>query len=106
MRGEKSFISPLIEIKKSQVSGKGMFAKEKISKGTILIKWGGNFLTKKQIESLKKEDHIIIQVDENLFSAEPRNKPEDDTYFINHSCNSNELMIYGVTFASSKDIKK
>jgi hypothetical protein len=105
MYKEKSFINPKIEIKKSTISGKGMFAKEDLPKNTIVYKWGGTFVPKSELPK-NQDEYIIIQIDEDLYSIEPRNSPEDDTYFINHSCNPNVWMKDNIIFVTSRNIKK
>ncbi|MDO8467981.1 MAG: SET domain-containing protein [Nanoarchaeota archaeon] len=102
---EKTFINPKVEIKDSLIAGKGMFAKEKISKGEIIIKWGGEFFTTKEAKKKNKKDFLIIQIDKDLWSVEKRGEYEDD-YFINHSCDSNVWMNDGRTFVARRDIKK
>src|SRR3989304_2506173 len=102
----KSYISPLVEIRASKTHGKGMFAKKDILKGTIIYRWAGTFLDKKEVLKLDKDKYIIIQVEQDLWSVEPRASPEDDTYFINHSCNPNVWMDNGVTFSAKRNIRK
>lgn len=105
MSNSLSFISPLVEIHKSLIHGKGMFAKNNIPKDTVIFKWGGTFVSKSKLPK-NHDKYVIIQVDEDLYSVEPRNFPEDNTYFINHSCNPNVWMIDGITFVTSKNVKK
>jgi len=102
---EKTFINPKIKIKNSPIAGKGMFAKEDISKDEIIIKWGGEFFTTEEAKRKNKNDFLIIQIDEDLWSIEKRGEYEDD-YFINHSCDSNTWMLDGRTFVARRDIKK
>ncbi|MFA7244677.1 MAG: SET domain-containing protein-lysine N-methyltransferase [Candidatus Magasanikbacteria bacterium] len=102
---EKTFINPKIEIKNSEISSKGMFAKEKIFKDEIVIKWGGEFFTTEEIKNKDKKYFLIIQIDEDLWSIEKRGEYEED-YFINHSCDSNVWMIDGRTFVARRNIEK
>lgn len=103
MIAEKTLINPKIEIKTSNIAGRGMFAKDTIAKNEIIIRWGGTFYTTNKVKN--KKDFLIIQIDENLWSIEKRGEYEDD-YFINHSCNANTWMIDGRTFIARKDINK
>lgn len=105
MLTEKTFVNPKIEIRKSSIAGKGMFAKEDIAEGETVIKWGGRFFTTDEINIKNKDDFLLIQIDENLWSAEEYDEYEDD-YFINHSCDSNCWMIDGRTFVAKVNIKK
>lgn len=65
---------------------------------------GGTFITRDELEDIEREGKIILQVDEDLFSYESRDSPEDETYFINHSCDSNLWMKDGTTFVARRDI--
>jgi hypothetical protein len=102
---KKTFINPKIEIKKSPIAGYGMFAKEEIKKKEIVVRWGGEFLTTEEMKGKNKDDYLIIQIDENLWSVERKGEYEDD-YYINHSCDSNCWMTDGITFVAKRDIKK
>lgn len=105
MFNEKTFLNPKIEIRDSPIASKGMFAKEDITKDEMIIKWGGVFLTAKEVEEKNKNNFLIIQIDEDLWSVE-RNGEHEDDYFINHSCDSNSWMIDGRTFVAKRDIEK
>lgn len=102
---EKTFINPKVEIRNSEIAGKGMFAKEKIRAGEVVIKWGGEFFTTEEIKDKDKKDFLIIQIDEDLWSIEKKGEYEDD-YFINHSCDSNVWMTDGRTFVARQNIEK
>lgn len=81
------WINPKINIKESLVSGKGMFAKDKIFKDEVVIVFGNNYVDKEQIQIFIENKYYVIQWDENLFSYEiPQN---DLGYFINHCCDPN-----------------
>ncbi len=100
-----SYIYKDIEIRSSLIHGKGMFAKKDIPEDTIIFKWGGTFVSKSELPT-DKEKYIILQIDDNLYSIELRDSPEDDTYFINHSCNPNVWMNDRTTFVTSRNVKK
>ncbi len=105
MSNTPSYISLDIEIRNSKIHGRGMFAKKDISRNSVVFKWGGTFVSESELPK-DKNKYIIIQVDDDLYSIEPKISPEDDTYFINHSCNPNVWMSNGITFVALRDIKK
>lgn len=85
---EKQYLSPKVEIRKSSISTKGLFAKELIKKNEVVVIWGGeNYTDYQGMLEAKKEGKLIMHWDDDLYSFEDRQS--DDTYFINHSCNSN-----------------
>jgi SET domain-containing protein len=105
MQAIPSEISKLVEVKSSPVHGKGMFAKKNILMNTVVFRWGGTFVNKDKLPQ-NRAAYVIVQVDDDLYSVEPRDSPEDDTYFINHSCNPNVWMVDAYTFVTSRDVRK
>lgn len=100
----KNWITPKAEIKSSKIHGKGLFAKETIQKGEIVIVWGGHHYTdKKGAEKAILDGKHIMQWDDDIFSFEG---DSDDVYSINHSCDSNLWMDGAFTLTARKEIKK
>lgn len=74
------FISPNIEVKKSSIcSGKGVFAKELIKKGALLIHVEAKIVTSSSVYALQTGEHRYLLA------------PYADNY-INHSCHPNVLI--------------
>lgn len=89
----KSCSSPKVEMRQSVVHGKGLFAKESISAGEIVVNFDGGrgqFITLVEADSLydRGNDHMI-QVGENLFFAAVSDSDMETEDLINHSCNPN-----------------
>ena len=102
---EKNWITLKAEIRTADIHGKGLFAKEAIKQGEKVVIWGGqNYTNKVGDEEAKKNGKLIMQWDDDLFSFEDRG--DDDTYFINHSCDSNLWMDGAFTLIAKKDIEK
>ena len=100
---KEDYINPRAEIRASGTKGKGLFAKEKIAAGeTVVIRWGDKYTDK--IGAEKADKKLVMQRDEDLFSIEDRQ--EDDSYFINHSCNGNLWLKDAFTLAAKRDIEK
>src|SRR3989338_10463752 len=101
---KETFLSSKVEIKHSQVGGKGMFAKEPINKDETVIVWGGEYTNKEGALRAKQEGKHVMQWDEDVYSVEVRG--EDPGYFINHSCDPNVWMTDAFTLITRKAIKK
>lgn len=102
---KESRITPKAEIKEAKIHGKGLFAKEDIKKWEkVVIWWWDNYTSKSNAEAAKKEGKLVMQRDDNLFSIEVR--WNDDTYFINHSCDGNLWMDWPFTLVANRDIPK
>ena len=100
----EEFISPKVTIKKSEVEGRGMFAKELIREEEVVARLGGLYTDdREEAKTAKEEGKLIMQWDTNLFSIEDRG--ESESYFINHSCDSNLRMLDAYTLTARKDIQ-
>lgn len=107
MKKEKqTFFNPKLRIDVSSINGKGMFATFDIKKDEVLVRWGGTFVNKRELTNFNKDKFLIFQVDKNCWIVEPKYFPEDDSYYMNHSCDPNSWMDDGITFVARKNIKK
>lgn len=100
-----SYMSDLCEVRAFPQKGSfGIFARQVIPAGTLLMFWGGRILTWKQFQSLDEDTRIhSAQVEEDLFIV-PLSM-EDETNFINHSCNPNAGFSSPVSIVSMRDIQ-
>ena len=98
-----NWLSPKVQIKKSPLQGKGMFANEIIEPNERVVEWGGVYLDKKEAEEARGKKEIVMQWDDDLFSAE--NRGEEDGYFINHSCKPNVWMNDAFTLVTNRRIE-
>jgi len=99
---KQSWITPKAEVRESPVEGKGLFAVEAIRKGEKILTFGGNYTDKIGSEKAEKEGKLIMQWDEDLYSYEDRG--DNDTYFVNHSCDSNSWMEDTFSLSARRDI--
>lgn len=99
---KKSWINPKIEIKNSPVSGRGMFALEKINVGEDILTFGGDYIDTASADEERRDGKLVMQWDEDLFTAEDRG--DDDTYFVNHSCDGNTWMKDAFGLIARRDI--
>lgn len=99
---QQSWIHPNIEIKASELGGKGMFTTSPISLGEKVLVWGGVYVNKEDAKRAEQEGRLVLQWDDNLYSVEDRG--EDDAYFINHSCDPNVWMGDAFTLTARRNI--
>jgi len=88
-----------ILIKKSKIHGKGAFAKFNIKKGTYIIEYIGEIISKKEGNLRSKKQYYKSIKNKNLgsvyiFELDQKHDldgfiPENIAKFINHSCNPN-----------------
>ena len=103
----KSWKSPKTEVRESYKQGKGLFAKENITKGEVIfIKSGHIIKVKEAMEIERKIGEYSLQISED-FCLCPKTKEEvkDTAIFINHSCEPNVGADGQITFVALRDIK-
>lgn len=77
-----SWMNPNLEVRGSRVSGKGIFARNPINKGELLLAWGG-----KVMPIGDESGDFGVQITRSLVIVSP--EPDDVGNFVNHSCEPN-----------------
>lgn len=101
-----SWIDPRIEIRDSPTGGKGMFAREPIKKGEVVIIWGGTVFTEKEKKKSLIKKHTTIGIAEGLYLGHRLDEPDVPDQFLNHSCDPNLWMKDEVTLIARRNIAK
>jgi len=83
-----SYLSPKVEGRViNGKGGKGVFARECIRPGELLVVWGGRIIRGDEVETLAPfRRRLILQVEEDLFLLSTVESPGD---WVNHSCEPN-----------------
>ncbi|MCB9450465.1 MAG: SET domain-containing protein-lysine N-methyltransferase [Anaerolineaceae bacterium] len=93
------YFSSRLEVRHAGDKGVGMFAREPIYAGELLLAMGGKILTH---ERLADTGHTFsIQIEENAYICPIQ---EENAYRINHSCNPNVGVVGQITFVALQDI--
>jgi len=111
--------SPNIKIKKSGIHNKGAFAKKNLPKGTRIIEYVGNRITKVQAEKVYEKSlahHLKNKKNGSVYIFELNKRYDLDgnvswnpAKYINHSCSPNcetEIVKGHIWIVAVKDIKK
>jgi uncharacterized protein len=89
----RSYSSTKVEGRNSALDGKGLFAKQHISKDELLIDFSsgpGKFISLKEADVLYDKGYdYMIQVDDDLFFAAMTDEDLKDEDCINHFCEPN-----------------
>jgi hypothetical protein len=99
-----SYLSPSLEARPHPAKGgQGIFAREPIPKGALLLVWGGEIYTYEQYLQVpaNRQPHFI-QVEEGLYLGAP-DRPEPADY-LNHSCNPNAGLSGQIALIALRDI--
>ncbi len=103
-----TYFSPKSEKRGSDIEGRGLFAKEPISKGEIVVIKGGYVMTKAQRDKIEENlGPAEIQVTEDLFiGPTTRTEREGGMMHLNHSCEPNLGVQGQIVFVALRDIVK
>jgi uncharacterized protein len=99
-----SYFSPKLEVKSiPEKGGLGIYARQSIPEGEMVMIWGGRIITEAEFDQVPEENRrSIVQVEEDLYIVTPGD-PEPVDY-INHSCNANVGMRGQVVLAAMRTI--
>jgi len=103
-----TYFSPKTEKRGSGIEGKGLFAKEPVSKGETVVVKGGYVMTKSQRDKVEEQlGPAEIQVTEDLFIGPAEQKErEGGMMHLNHSCQPNLGLQGQIVFVALRDIEK
>ncbi len=111
MRGMKTYrpqtwTDPRIEIRRSRISGNGMFAREPFKKGEVVVIVGGAVMTDSEFAAFQATHTFYnsIQIDKHLHLVEDPEITQSLEGCMNHSCDSNTWMEDEVTLVARRDI--
>lgn len=86
-----NFVSPKLEARPRPEKGRfGLFARQAVAAGELLLVWGGRVVTGAEWATLspQKQEHSV-QVEEDLYLVGFEGVPPDAGDYINHSCQPN-----------------
>lgn len=96
------------EIRISETEGRGLFAKEPISKGETVSVRGGHIITRQVQEKMEKPEGYwgYPITDEFVLAPFTREEVENVMMFLNHSCEPNIGILGQIIFVAMRDIKR
>lgn len=100
----KSFISPKINIRQSQIHGVGMFPVEPIVKGEIVFIHGGHIVSKENLFYSEIISSYLPLGDDYFIGATNKDEEKDVELFVNHSCDPNCGVRGEISFVALRDI--
>ncbi len=105
---KRNWLNPNLEVRKSKINGKGVFAKENIKQGERLAIFGGNLMFIDEIRNLPEQlQEYTMQIEERFVLGPYHNASEpEDTDFFNHSCEPNSGFKGQMFLVAIRDIKK
>lgn len=102
---DKSWVSGKLEIRSSGIHGQGVFTKQNIAKGEVVIIWGGEVVTSEDFHNGNGQKHTNVGIGENIFLVTPNAEEKSVDDFMNHNCNANLWLDDEVTLTARFDIE-
>jgi uncharacterized protein len=101
-----TYFSPKIEKRPSRIDGRGLFAKQAIKAGEVVVVKGGYILTRAQRDRIGGElGPSEIQITEDLFiGPTSEGEREGGMMHLNHSCEPNLGLQGQVVYVALRDI--
>jgi uncharacterized protein len=105
-RFDLTYFSPKVEKRPSRIDGRGLFAKEAIPAGEVVVVKGGYVLTKDQRDRIGLElGPSEIQLTEDLFIGPTTTEEgEGGMMHLNHSCEPNLGLQGQIVYVALRDI--
>ena len=101
----ETWYDPRLEVRESEIHGRGLFATAPILAGEVVMVWGGVVYTQTQLQTAKLEGgwsySIVDETHEPIYLFAPADGID---YFINHSCEPNIWLMDAVTLVARSDI--
>ena len=101
-----TYFSPKVEKRASDIEGRGLYAKESISEGEILVVKGGYVMTRDQRDVVEERlGPAEIQITEDLYiGPAAEEEREGGMMHLNHSCEPNLGLQGQIVFVALRDI--
>lgn len=99
-----SYLSPKLEARpRPEKGGCGIYAREWVQRGELLVGWGGDVLTGEQLADMPALiQRYSIQVEENLYLVTTR--PIAPADYVNHCCDPNAGLSGQMTLVALRNI--
>lgn len=101
---ERSWIADGLIVAPSRIHGKGVLTTRKIGEGELLIVWGGEILTQRDINEGRGRRHTVVAIDEGLFLSAPATQELSIDDYMNHSCSPNAWMRDAISLEAACEI--
>jgi hypothetical protein len=83
--------------------GRGLFARERVRAGEMLLVWGGDVVTSERLHRMSEDKlRLSVQIEEDLYLVTPNEGPAD---WVNHSCDPNAGLLGQIVLVALRDIR-
>ena len=102
----RTVVSSKLSLRPSGIQGDGVFARERIAEGETVMEFGGETISRQEMEAGDYRIASIWPVGRDTFLALPSSDPHDSLdEYLNHSCDANTWLADEVTLTARRDIE-
>ena len=102
----RSWVNPKVFLGVSKIAGRGVFAREKILNGEKIMEFGGERISREQMETGDYRIRSIWPIEPDVFLALRESDPHVSLdEYLNHSCEANAWLTDVVTLTARRDIE-
>jgi hypothetical protein len=98
------WVDPRLEARPSPIGGNGLFTRDPLQIGEVVIRWGGTVFTRADLLAGKANPDTIAILEDGLYLADPADAALPGEYSLNHSCNPNLWMQDAVSLKTRRPI--
>ncbi len=95
---------PRLVLRPSSIHGKGHFASEPLKADEVVWVFGGTLFSREDIVAGRANERTLMRLDDNLWLGSTTEKPIDDDYYLNHSCDPNLWITDAIKMTARRDI--
>ena len=100
----KDWRDPRLVLRPSSIHGKGHFATRPFKAGEVVWVFGGTLFSKADIVAERANERTLMRLDDNLWLGSTAEKPIDDDYYLNHSCDPNLWIADAIKMTARRNI--
>jgi hypothetical protein len=102
----RTLVNSKLSLGPSKIQGHGVFAREPIAKDEIVMEFGGETVSRQEMDSGDYRISSIWPVEPDTFIALPNSDPHISLdEYLNHSCDANTWLTDEVTLIARRDIE-
>jgi uncharacterized protein len=102
----RSLVNSKLSLGPSKIQGNGVFARERIAKDETVMAFGGETISRQEMECGDYRIRSIWPVERDTFIALPNSDPHISLdEYLNHSCDANTWLTDEVTLTARRDIE-
>lgn len=102
----RTLVSSKLSLGPSRIQGDGVFARERIAEGETVMEFGGETISRQEMEAGDYRIASIWPVGRGTFLALPSSDRHDSLdEYLNHSCDANTWLTDEVTLTARRDIE-